>query len=142
MHRVNDRLVFSPTDLGGFLACEHLTQLEVAVALGEATRASEASDYAGLLRRKGHEQAYLASLRDAGRSIVEIGLAPPRDDTAAFARTVDAMRSGADYQAVFTADGWPGIADFLERVDRPSPLGAFSYQVLDMKLARHPVPSW
>src|SRR5215813_7221737 len=118
MQRVSDRLLFSPSDLGGFLACEHLTQLEVAVALGEASRATGASDYADLLRRKGqeHERAYLASLQDAGRSIVEIGLAPPRDYAGGFARTLEAMRSGADYvyQAVFTADGWRGIADFLE----------------------------
>jgi predicted RecB family nuclease len=144
LQRVDDRLLFSPSDLGGFLACEHLTQLELAVAHGEAARVVEASDYADLLRRKGqeHEQAYLASLRDAGRSVVEIGLGPPRDYTAGFARTMAAMRSGADYvyQAVFTADGWRGIADFLERVDRPSALGPFSYQVLDTKLARHPRP--
>jgi len=144
MQRLNDRLLFSPSDLGRFLACEHLTQLEVAVALGEALRATEASDYADLLRRKGleHEQAYLSSLRDAGCSIVEIGLGLPGDYAAGLARTLDAMRSGAGYvyQALFTADGRRGIADFLERVDRPSALGPFSNQVLDTKLARHPRP--
>ncbi|MGH7847644.1 MAG: PD-(D/E)XK nuclease family protein [Candidatus Binatia bacterium] len=31
-------------------------------------------------------------------------------------------------------------ADFLERIDRPSALGPWSYQVLDTKLARHPRP--
>ena len=35
---------------------------------------------------------------------------------------------------------WHGIADFLERIDRPSALGDWSYQVLDTKLARHPRP--
>lgn len=144
MQRVNDRLLFSPSDLGGFLSCEHLTQLQVAIALGEANRVTETSDYAELLRRKGqeHETAYLASLRDAGRSVVEITLEPPRDYAVGFARTLEALRSGADYvyQAVFTADGWRGIADFLERVERPSALGPFSYQVLDTKLARHPRP--
>ena len=52
------------------------------------------------------------------------------------------MRAGAAYiyQAVFVSNGWRGIADFLERVDRPSALGAWSYQVLDTKLARHPRP--
>src|SRR5262249_38446229 len=44
------------------------------------------------------------------------------------------------YQAVFSSGGWRGVADFLERVDRPSRLGAWSYQVLDTKLARHPRP--
>src|SRR5262249_56202757 len=57
-------------------------------------------------------------------------------------RTVAAMREGAPYiyQAVFFADGWRGVGDFLERVERPSALGAWSYHVLDTKLARHPRP--
>ena len=36
MQHLNDQLLFSPSDLGNFLACEHLTQLELAVALGKA----------------------------------------------------------------------------------------------------------
>ena len=60
----------------------------------------------------------------------------------AAAATAAAMRAGAKYiyQAVFLIDGWHGIADFLERIDRPSALGNWSYQVLDTKLARHPRP--
>lgn len=52
------------------------------------------------------------------------------------------MRAGVKYvyQAVFLTDGWHGIADFLERIDRPSALGDWSYQVLDSKLGRHPRP--
>ena len=52
------------------------------------------------------------------------------------------MRDGADviYQAVFVDDDWRGVSDFLVRVDRPSPLGAWSYEAWDTKLARHPKP--
>src|SRR5258705_11550373 len=49
-------------------------------------------------------------------------------------------RSKYTYQAVFLTDRWHGIADFLERIDRSSALGDWSYQVLDTKLARHPRP--
>jgi predicted RecB family nuclease len=144
MQHLNDRLLFSPSDLGSFLACEHLTQLELAVALREGRRPSYENAYAELLRRKGqeHEQAFLATLRDAGRTVVEVRLAANRDFEAGTLRTAEAMRAGADYiyQAVFFSDGWRGIADFLERVERPSALGAWSYQVLDTKLARHPRP--
>ncbi len=144
MQHANDRFLFSPSDLGSFLACEHLTQLELAVALREGRRPSYENSYAELLRRKGqeHEHAFLATLRDAGRSVVEVHLAANRDFEAGTRRTVEAMRGGADYvyQAVFFSDGWRGIADFLERVERPSALGAWSYQVLDTKLARHPRP--
>ena len=144
MQHLNDHFLFSPSDLGSFLACEHLTQLELAVALREGRRPSYENSYAELLRRKGqeHEEAFLATLRDAGRSVVEVRLAANRDFEAGTRRTAEAMRAGADYvyQAVFFANGWRGIADFLERVERPSALGSWSYQVLDTKLARHPRP--
>ena len=144
MKYVNDRFLFSPSDLGSFLACEHLTQLELAVALRKGRRPSYENAYAELLRRKGqeHEQAFLATLRAAGHRVVEVRLDAARDFEAGTRRTAEAMQAGADYvyQAVFFAGGWRGIADFLERIDRPSALGAWSYQVLDTKLARHPRP--
>jgi predicted RecB family nuclease len=144
VQHLNDQLLFSPSDLGSFLACEHLTQLELAVALREGRRLSYENAYAELLRRKGqeHEQAFLTTLREAGRTVVEVRLDAARDFEAGTRRTTEAMRAGVDYvyQAVFFSIGWRGIADFLERVDRPSALGAWSYQVLDTKLARHPRP--
>jgi len=144
MQHLNDQFLFSPSDLGSFLACEHLTQLELAVALREGRRPGYENSYAELLRRKGqeHEQAFLATLRDAGRTVIEVRMDARRDFEAGTRRTAEAMREGADYvyQAVFFSDGWRGIADFLERIDRPSALGAWSYQVLDTKLARHPRP--
>lgn len=144
MQHLNDQLLFSPSDLGSFLACEHLTQQELAVALREGHRPSYENAYAELLRRKGqeHEEAFLRALREARHTVVEVRLGASRDFEAGTRRTAEAMRAGADYvyQAVFFSDGWRGIADFLERVDRPSALGAWSYQVLDTKLARHPRP--
>jgi uncharacterized protein len=52
------------------------------------------------------------------------------------------LRSGAEvvYQATFLRDGLRGHADFLFRVDRPSDLGEFSYEVADTKLARRAKP--
>jgi len=144
MQHLNDQFLFSPSDLGSFLACEHLTQLELAVALREGRRPSYENAYAELLRRKGqeHEKAFLDTLRTAGRTVIEVHLGATRDFEAGTRRTADAMRAGTDYiyQAVFFSSGWRGIADFLERVDRPSVLGDWSYQVLDTKLARHPRP--
>ena len=136
--------LFSPSDLTGFLACEHLTQLDRAVALGERARPRFDSEYAALLKRKGeeHERLFLEGLRSAGRGVTEVGLGEDRDFEAAARATAEAIRTGAEYiyQAVFLADGWRGLADFLERVERPSALGPFGYQVLDTKLARHPQP--
>ena len=144
MQRRDNRFLFSPSDLGNFLACEHLTQLDVGLALRDGRRPSYENAYAELLRTKGeeHEQAFLESLRATGRQVVEVRLNMARDFEDGTRRTADAMRAGADYvyQAVFLSEGWRGIADFLERVDRPSALGDWSYQVLDTKLARHPRP--
>ena len=47
------------------------------------------------------------------------------------------MRDGADviYQAPLVRSRWHGRADFLRKVERPSDLGAWSYEVTDAKLA-------
>jgi uncharacterized protein len=144
MQRTAGQLRFSPSDLGDFVACEHLTQLEVAVALRGGTRPSGENAFAELLQRKGlaHELAYLQSLRDGGHTVVEVQLGETRDWEAAARATEDAMRAGAEYiyQAVLVDDEWRGIADFLERVDTSSSLGPWSYVVFDTKLARRPKP--
>ncbi len=145
MQCVGGQSLFSPSDLANFVACEHLTQLEVAVALRESTPPSLENAYADLIRRKGeeHERSFLEALRAAGHVVREVGLGGERDFEAAAEATAEAMQAGAEYiyQAVFLVDGWRGIADFLERVERPSALGPWSYQVLDTKLARHPRPA-
>jgi uncharacterized protein len=52
------------------------------------------------------------------------------------------MRDGYDviYQGVLTAPGWRGYSDFLIKVDAPSKLGSWSYEVVDTKLARTAKP--
>jgi hypothetical protein len=138
------QIVCSPSDLANFVACEHSTQLDLDVGLGKSTRPSFGNAYADLIKRKvqEHEQAFLNALGVAGRDVTPIGLTEERDFAAAARATTDAMYAGSEYiyQAVFLTEGWNGIADFLERIDRPSALGPWSYRVLDTKLARHPRP--
>jgi uncharacterized protein len=141
MHSVEGRLLLSPSDLVGFLACEHLTQRELAVSRGEAVRPLRVDPELELLARKGleHETAQLERLAH-GQGWVEItrheetlaGLA------AAETETLAAMRSGAAliYQATFFDGRWRGFADYLLRVEEPSDLGSWSYEVADAKLAR------
>lgn len=136
--------LFSPSDLTNFIGCEHLTQIEIGVAFGEVVRPVFQNAYAELISRKGdeHEQQFLEALAAAGNAITRVGLRGDGDFQAAAEVTAAAIRSGAEYihQAVFLAHGWRGVADFLERVDRSSALGPWSYVVLDTKLARHPRP--
>ena len=133
------RLVLSPTDLVGHLACEHLTALELDVARGRRGTPEVDDPNADVIRRLGddHEQAVLADLRERF-DVAEIpaGLDPRQGELL----TVDAMRSGAEriYQATLFDGRWRGHADFLIRNDeRPSDLGLWSYDVADTKLARH-----
>src|SRR2546430_17119597 len=103
MQQRNDTILFSPSDLNAFLECEHLTQLELAVARHELERPADENPQADLVKRKGdeHEAAYLAALLADGRDVVTI----PNDwDLDAAARATEAaMRAGAasGYQACF-----------------------------------------
>jgi hypothetical protein len=134
----------SPSDLANFIACEHLTQLELAVALGEITRPNFGNAYIDLIKRKGeeHERNFLEALRAAGHVLTEVGLGRDRDFAAAVKATAggDACWFKVHLSGRVRCGSVHGIADFLERIDRPSALGAWSYQVLDTKLARHPRP--
>ena len=142
MQFLEGRLVVSPSDLTGFLECEHLTQQELAAARGELARPDRLDPELEILRRRGleHETRHLNSLRDLGKRVVEIPF--PADRLAglesAHEATVTAMRQGADviYQGTFFDGRWRCHADFLLRVDQPSGLGRYRYEVADAKLAK------
>src|SRR5208282_4247757 len=56
----------------------------------------------------------------------------------AVSQTIDVMRAGSEIivQGAFRAEGWAGRTDILRLVNIPSNLGAWSYEVIDTKLAR------
>jgi predicted RecB family nuclease len=126
----DQRLVVSPSHLNAFLACEHLTTLQLAVARGEIPKPFRHNPHAELIRRKGQEweAQYLAQLQAQGRNIVEPANA---------AESEAALLSGADvvYQVCLADGTWRGFADFVER----QPDG--SYEVVDTKLARQARPA-
>jgi predicted RecB family nuclease len=152
MHFRDGHLLLSPSDVTGYLGCWHSSALSLAVARGDIPSPAFSAD-AELVFAKGreHEAAYLARLRAEGLDVCEIvlaspGRAPSREDWERAAReTEGALRAGRDvvYQGVLGSGRWRGVADFLLRVDQPSPaLGAFSYEALDIKLARHAKPAY
>ncbi|HET7400134.1 MAG TPA: TM0106 family RecB-like putative nuclease, partial [Usitatibacter sp.] len=131
--------LFSASDLVNFLECEHRTTLDLQDLLQPLERAAEDPSNK-LVQDKGfeHEAAYLASLEASGLSIARIeGRGTPAELAR---RTREAMAAGADiiFQAAFVSDAFYGRADFLRRVEAPSALGAYSYEVLDTKLGRKP----
>ena len=131
--------LFSPTDLVNFLGCSHSTVLDLR-AFSEPLEYDDVSDSDKLLQKKGdeHEAAYLQCLKNDGKVVAEI----PKDILVSERSrlTNEAMQKGADvvYQAALLADNWGGYADFLVKTSKPSTLGAFSYEAVDTKLARHP----
>ena len=86
---------------------------------------------------------FLESLLTDGLRAVKLELDPnlPRGERLAKGgdETLNAMRTGVDiiYQAVLFDGRRLGFADFLRRVEQPSDLGTWSYEVWDTKLARH-----
>ena len=131
-------LHFSATDLAGHLSCAHLTAMDTAVARGARDKPKRWDPLLDILRARGslHEEAYLDHLSAEGYEIVQIedcGLnRQSADETAA------AMRAGAAIisQGVLLHERWGGRADILRRIDTPSDLGPWSYEVIDTKLAR------
>src|SRR4051794_33385188 len=106
MQQRDGTLTFPPSDLNAFLACAHLTSLQLAVVRGELPKPYRHNPHADLIRAKGdeHEAAYLTQLRADGHDVVEISLDDGWD--AAVRVTEDAIRGRADvvYQAVFEQD--------------------------------------
>ncbi len=137
MRLVDQLLRLSATDLANHLSCAHLSQVSRAVAEGRAKKPKWHDPIADILRERGmeHEVAYLAHLRESqGIDVVAI---PEGSDADGPDRTRAAMQAGAPllYQAPLGNARWHGRADFLRRVEAPSELGAWSYEVIDAKLA-------
>ncbi len=127
----------SPSDLMVFAECKHASWRYLEHAHGRGPEPLGARDLSLAQRGKAHEKAYQDELRAKGLEIVEIrGGDVVRKTKDALARGVDVVA-----QAALEKAPWSGFADFLERVDTPSDLGPYSYEVVDTKLKESPTPS-
>jgi len=115
------------------------------VARKKLIRPNSQDERADLIRRKGeeHEQRHLDALieRYPGE-VVQFDRARPGAEQyrQAEVRTLEAMQRGMRviYQAIFFDGEFIGLADFLRRVEVPSSLGNYGYEVVDTKLALAP----
>lgn len=143
MRLIGEALRLSASDLMRFKGCRHATTMDLRrIEIGDIRPGQDGAE-ALLLQRQGdeHELAFLDSLKTDGRLIVEIpkeGL--PLEESVRL--THEAMAAGPDviFQGALLDGAWGGYTDFLERVDRPSALGGWSYEVVDTKLKRKPDP--
>ena len=143
MRMIDGALRLSASDLMRFKGCRHATTLDLRMMEVRDLEPADDGAEAELLQRQGdaHEFAFLDELKGEGRSVIEI----PKDGLsleASVGLTHEAMAAGPDvvFQGALLGGAWGGYSDFLERVERPSALGGWSYEVVDTKLKRKPDP--
>jgi predicted RecB family nuclease len=132
-----EQLRYSATDLANFLACRHLTRLDVAAANGLVQKPQTSDLGAEALARRGeqHETRVLTELRERGWSLQNAD-EPRFDFEARAAATEAALHEGIDvvYQGTLLDGERLGLPDFLIRSDL---LGIEDgYEIIDAKLAR------
>jgi uncharacterized protein len=145
---VGGRLRLSASDVANFVACGHLTRLDLLHARGEIQppRAFDVGFQDLVARGEAHEAAVLARLRADGWQVAEIAQASEADAAAA---TLAAISSGVDivFQGVLVAGregdrpALLGRPDFLVRAgllpapDRGAGPAGGHYEVLDVERA-------
>ena len=156
MKFAGERLRLSASDVANFVACQHMTRLDLLEAQGRLHRPRRFDvGFEDLVQRgEAHERIVLEQFRADGRQVVEINPSPSAE-TAAAEATREAIRSGADviYQGVLlggipngrmadaqTPDGGTallGRPDFLVRADLlGAPSAALGYTLFSRREVR------
>ena len=138
MQNLDGRILLSASDLMRFTGCRHATRLDLLRLSGEGPEPKEDDEEAKLLQMRGdaHEVAHLEALKRAGDGVFEIPRSGDLVQDAEATRAALAEGPAVVFQGAFLWGNWGGWSDFLKRVETPSDLGAFSYEVTDAKL-RH-----
>jgi len=129
------KFFYSASDLSGYIHCRHLTTLNKKAVLGEIQKPEQENRLIETLQLRGQEfeKDQLTKLKRQRKTVavIEQSSKSPLEDT------LKAMKNGFDviYQARMEMGEWQGWADFLIRVEKPSKLGKWSYEVYDTKLA-------
>ncbi|MCE8532260.1 TM0106 family RecB-like putative nuclease [Ruegeria pomeroyi] len=138
MKKISEYIQLSASDLVGHLNCAHLTELDLGVATGALKKPKVWDPLLEVLRERGrrHEEGFVEHLAEQGLENITIEGVDITAD--AVSQTNDAMAQGIDViiQGALRHDRWSGRADILRRVETPSELGAWSYEIIDTKLAR------
>ncbi len=138
MQRRDGKTIFSASDLVNYLECEHLTTLDL-VDLETPLQRADDDAQMKLIQDKGfeHEARYLSDLENAGIFCVDVKK-PGQSIEQAVEATRQAMSEGAPiiFQGCLRSAEFIGYVDFLRKVEQPSDLGHYSYEVVDTKLAR------
>ena len=145
MHRVDNKLVLSATDLSSFFECAHRTVLDLEVLDRQLDRPPQNDLERRIMQQRGreHEARVLASFGAQELTVANI----PEELSAgravdACSATIAAMERGAAviYQGALEHENWVGRPDFLRRATAQpgvrSRFGDYLYEPVDAKLAR------
>ena len=142
MRNLGGNILFSATDLMRFMGCAHATTLDLsrlARSRGRSRVRIARMPPCCRSRATPMRRRILARLKAAGSGAWRSrgAILPPMPR-----RPAQRLLQGPEvvFQGAFLSGNWGGWSDFLERVDRPSALGPFSYEVADTKLKRRPHP--
>jgi uncharacterized protein len=141
MKKVNQQIIFSPSDLINYMDSPFASFMDRLVLENPGLHIPDTpGDAVVLLQQKGieHEMQFLERLRLQDEDVCEIAEGAPdaRD------QTLQALHDGRGiiYQGVLDYGNFGGRFDFLHRVNKPSELGGWQYEVWDTKLARKAKP--
>lgn len=141
MRKLNNQLIFSPSDLITFSDSKFDSWMERRfLEYPDEVQPDERDESLEIVARHGntHELAFLALLKSEGYDIAEID---PKSEHAE-RDTIAAMRNGREivYQGLLRAGEFAGLSDFLVKVPGCSDLGDFHYEVWDTKLSKKAKP--
>ena len=118
------------------MICRHLTALDMGVAHGTLAKPQHWDPLLEILRERGrrHEAAFFEHLQGQGFKAVAIPGVDITEDAVASARQAMAKGEQILIQAALEHGRWSGRADILRRIEKPSALGAWSYEIIDVEL--------
>ena len=130
----------TPSKITAWLDCSHYLTLRSRVDEGRLTEPNPTfGSFARLLQIKGqlHEDECLKEYEAEGKAVYRVPAKADKESFGAWVNRVgNPMTEDHDviYQMPFICDGVRGVADFLERVQRPD--GRIGYEPVDAKLTR------
>ena len=139
----NNQLIYSASDLVNFLQCPSITRYNIQ-NLETPLDKAEDDEYSKILQKKGfeHEENYFNHLKKNFDNVIDIASISNNSNQKALENTISAMSDGVEiiFQAFFQVENRIGHVDFLNKVDKPSQLGNYSYEVIDTKLSKKARP--
>jgi uncharacterized protein len=143
MRQLNGQTFYSPSDLTEFHDSPFGSWCKLCYAAtdGAYPEPDPEDAFLKMLQQAGieHENWLVNELREQGRQVVDVTeLCPGKDFLKQHETTVRLMQEGTEVivQAALMDDEFAGFADFVVRIDKPSVLGDYSYEVWDTKLSK------